>query len=222
MSESEWLGCIDPTPMLEFLRGKASDRKLRLFALGNAQALCGSLTDSRSREACRIMERYVDGEATSEECRIAVRSAHAAKDSAAHEQPGSSAYFAAHTAYYAVGSFDGYAAASNASSDDGKTAPLLNSQTGRKVHLLRCIFGNPFRPDSLDPAWLTPTVLNLAQSAYDERSLPSGHLDTDRLAILSDALEEAGCDDADILGHLRGAGPHVRGCHVLDLLLSKK
>jgi hypothetical protein len=48
-----------------------------------------------------------------------------------------------------------------------------------------------------------------------------GTLDNDRLAVLSDALEEAGCDDADLLDHLRSPGPHVRGCWVLDLLLGK-
>jgi hypothetical protein len=87
--------------------------------------------------------------------------------------------------------------------------------------ILHCIFGNPFRPVSLNPDLLTPTVLNPSQSAYDERIMPAGYLDPDLLAVLSDALEEAGCEDADILTHLRGSGPHVRGCHVLDLLLSK-
>jgi hypothetical protein len=62
-------------------------------------------------------------------------------------------------------------------------------------------------------------VLALAQTAYDDRLLPAGTRDPDRLAILADALEDAGCDNAEILSHLRGSGPHVRGCWVVDLLL---
>src|SRR5262249_24354350 len=75
--------------------------------------------------------------------------------------------------------------------------------------LLPELFANPFRSISIDPAWLTPTLLSVAQAAYDERSLPSGELDRERLIILSDALEEAGCTDTSILEHLRGPGPHV-------------
>jgi hypothetical protein len=62
-------------------------------------------------------------------------------------------------------------------------------------------------------------VTSLATAAYDERILPSGELDPARLAVLSDALEEAGCDDPDILNHLRSSGPHVRGCWAVDLIL---
>src|SRR5262249_40384407 len=79
---------------------------------------------------------------------------------------------------------------------------------------LRDIFGNPFRPVSLDSAWRTSTAVGLATAAYEERILPAGTLDRDRLAVLADALEGAGCDSADILSHLRGLGPHVRGCWV--------
>jgi hypothetical protein len=64
-------------------------------------------------------------------------------------------------------------------------------------------------------------IMRLAQAAYDNRILPAGTLDPARLAILADALEEAGCDNADILSHLRGPGPHVRGCWPVDLLLQK-
>jgi hypothetical protein len=64
-------------------------------------------------------------------------------------------------------------------------------------------------------------VLALAQAAYDERELPAGTLDTTRLAVLADAVEEAGCDQADLLAHLRGPGPHVRGCWTVDLLLGQ-
>jgi len=88
--------------------------------------------------------------------------------------------------------------------------------------LVRCLFGNPLMPVSLDPASRTPAVVSLAQAAYDERILPAGTLDPARLAVLADALEDAGCSDADLLSHLRGSGPHVRGCWVVDLLLEKE
>ncbi len=92
--------------------------------------------------------------------------------------------------------------------------------------LLRCIFGNPFGTTPIiDPAWLTwndGTVKRLAEAAYENRAIPAGTLDNARLAVLADALEEAGCGNADILTHLRDPGVHVRGCWVLDLLLRKK
>jgi hypothetical protein len=84
----------------------------------------------------------------------------------------------------------------------------------KNAHLLHDIFGNPFRPVALDPAWLTSDVLALARGIYDERAF-------DRMPILADALQDAGCDSADVLGHCRSAGPHVRGCWVVDLLLGK-
>jgi hypothetical protein len=82
-------------------------------------------------------------------------------------------------------------------------------------NLLRDVFGNPFHSVSLDPAWITPLVKGLALSIYDDRNF------TD-LPILADALEEAGCTNADILQHCRGPGPHVRGCWSLDLILCRK
>jgi hypothetical protein len=91
-----------------------------------------------------------------------------------------------------------------------------------QADLARDIYGNPFRPVSLDPTWRTSIVTALATPAYEERHLPAGTLDTQRLAILADALEDAGCTDEQILGHLRGPGPHVRGCWVVDLLLGKE
>ena len=84
-----------------------------------------------------------------------------------------------------------------------------------QAFLLRDIFGNPFRPITLDPRWLTSTVVDLAQAIYNERAF-------DRMPILSDALMDAGCDSEDIILHCRGDGPHVRGCWVVDLLLGKE
>ncbi|MBL8796889.1 MAG: hypothetical protein JNM56_23510 [Planctomycetia bacterium] len=84
----------------------------------------------------------------------------------------------------------------------------------KQVGPLRDIFGNPFRPVTADPAWRTSTVVSLAQAIYDERAF-------DRLPILADALEDAGCDHADMLNHCRQPGDHVRGCWVVDLLLQR-
>jgi hypothetical protein len=86
---------------------------------------------------------------------------------------------------------------------------------------LRDIVGNPFRPVTIDTSWQTPTALGLAQVAYDVRRLPSGELDPQRLSVLADALEDVGCANRQILDHLRGPGPHVRGCFALDFLLEK-
>lgn len=80
--------------------------------------------------------------------------------------------------------------------------------------LLRDVVGNPFGPIALDPAWLTSDVLALARGIYDERAF-------DRMPILADALQDAGCENADVLNHCRGDGPHVRGCWVVDLLLGR-
>ena len=65
------------------------------------------------------------------------------------------------------------------------------------------------------------TAARLASAAYEDRNLPEGTVDLVRLAVLADALEDAGCTDADLLGHLRGPGPHVRGCWAVDLILAK-
>ena len=80
--------------------------------------------------------------------------------------------------------------------------------------LLRDIFGNPFRPASCDPSWLTPAVVALATAIYRDRAF-------DRMPSLADALQDAGCDVANILTHCRSDEPHVRGCWVTDLLLGR-
>jgi hypothetical protein len=100
-----------------------------------------------------------------------------------------------------------------------------DQEKAAQVQLVYDLFGNPFRRARIGRGWLTwhdATVPKLAQTAYDERDLTSGHLDSKRLAILADALEEAGCSSEDILAHLRGPGPHVRGCWVIDLVMRKE
>ena len=80
--------------------------------------------------------------------------------------------------------------------------------------LVRCVYGNPFRPVAFDPKWRTEHTVGLALRMYDDREFAV-------MPILADALEEAGCDTADILTHCREPGVHVRGCWVVDLVLGK-
>jgi hypothetical protein len=80
---------------------------------------------------------------------------------------------------------------------------------------VRDVFGNPFRLGRLDAPCVSNTVTSLTHAIYTDRAF-------DRLPILADALEEAGCTDAEILSHCRGPGPHVRGCWVVDLVLGKE
>ena len=79
--------------------------------------------------------------------------------------------------------------------------------------LVRCVAGNPFRPAApAEPAWLTPTVVAVARGVYDNRRFHD-------LPVLADALQDAGCEDADWLDHCRTPGAHARGCWVVDAVL---
>jgi hypothetical protein len=210
VTEQEWLACTDPQKMLEALRasGKASDRKLRLFAVACCRRSWPLLTDERSREAVEVAERYADGLVNRRALRFAFS---CAADAFAHAA-------STHTA-------DPQAAAGVANAAHPEAGYYARCVTPRKGHpgFLRDLFGPlPFRPVTVPPAWQTPQVVALAQAAYEQRGPPAGTLDLARLAVLAGALEEAGCDQADLLDHLRGPGPHVRGCWAVDLLLGKE
>jgi hypothetical protein len=113
----------------------------------------------------------------------------------------------------------------NTSPEGGRFTPqdpaeferLTTAAKAALVPLVRDILGNPFRPVSLDPTWLTwrgGLVVSMTQRMYNSRDF------TD-MPILADPLEEAGCQDQDILAHCRSGGEHVKGCWVVDLLLGK-
>ena len=227
MTESEWLECTDPMPMLEFLQGKASDRKLRLFACACCRTVWDAIPLGDFRSSVLTAERYSEGLATTQE----LESALAGAENSIRYGLGRP-FFPIPEGQYSLYA-PAYAAASAATCGENSSLhaarrvvyELERGDEGRgsfcRCDSLRDIFGNPFRPIFLFPAWLIATVTSLAEAAYDERSLPSGELDPDRLAVLSDALEESGCDDSDILNHLRAPGPHVRGCWAVDLLLGR-
>jgi hypothetical protein len=241
VTEAEWLACTDPKPMLEFLRGKASERKLRLFAA----ACCRRVWEKVPRydqHAVETAEHFADGNAAEQELVDLQR----LMDREYERHQGERERFGDGwaSAYHALG-FPAWEAANSAfrtaaiavwidlpgyqSLDYRQEWPPIYwevraSEYAQQAGLLRDLFGNPFRLVTLSPAiltWNDSTVIRLAQAAYDERHLPAGTLDSGRLAVLADALEEAGCSDADILGHLRGPGPHVRGCWAVDLCLGK-
>ena len=91
-----------------------------------------------------------------------------------------------------------------------------DEQFAYQAELLREIFGNPFENPFFKPTWRTTDVMLLAQGIYDAKAF-------DRMPILADALQDAGCDNEDILAHCRDTSlTHVRGCWALDLVLGKE
>jgi hypothetical protein len=249
MTEQQWLTGIDPVAVREFLRAGASKRKLRLHGAACCRRVWHLLADSRSRFAVEVAERLADGEASEAEARAAGGAAYKASrrdpdDLLYHDNAACAATVVCQTeawrAAEAAASYAAFALADDSGGDrteaeaaaaadyalatgsggDRTEEALAAAASALRLRRLD-IFGNPFRPVNVSSSWLTPDVLTLAQAAYDDRTLPAGTLEPTRLALLADALEEAGCDNAEILGHLRGEGPHVRGCWVVDLLLGK-
>jgi hypothetical protein len=241
MTEAEWLACHDPRPILEFLKREAGDRKLRLFAVACCRRVVHLIRFKAPRHGLEVAERYADGLATTDQRFEAFRAVGAVKEfgtplGLAQLWMDRTTRMACLAVYEALMpeerlKFDGaatpplrsveavFARASRAAggrSSGTIDAAIKASDKERSVQasLARDIFGNPFRTVALNPNWLTSTVAGLAEGIYAERAF-------DRMPILADALQDAGCDNDDILTHCRGDGPHVRGCWVVDLLLGK-
>jgi hypothetical protein len=228
MTEPEWWESTDLLEMLNFLRGKASDRKFRLFQVACCRRAWSHLPDELCREAVLFAERYADGNGTDRQRRAMQKPvAHFADTNNLTEINARDAAFRANLktmmrgSAALLGAADVVGHAANRTGERGSAAYRAAYQAEMKAEasLIRCIFGNPFHPITLALACLTPTVVSLAQAAYDERLLPGGELDAHRLAVLADALEEAGCTERAVLDHLRASGPHVRGCFAVDLAL---
>jgi hypothetical protein len=195
MTEREWLQATDPRPMLEFLRDKASGRKLRLFVAGCIR----SVLTSRSKGMMSAAE-IIEG--------------HAEREILPVDRT---------TVYYSHSQMFGPNFLVATCPDDPHEfaeagVRYVRSQPPLASTLLRDIFGPlPFREVCIHPAWLTwqgGLAVSMARWMYDSRDF------TD-MPVLTDALEEAGCSDPDILRHCREPGEHVRGCWVVDLLLGK-
>jgi hypothetical protein len=228
--EAEWLVCGDPEVMLKFLSGKISERKLRLFGVACCRRIWQLLDDEHSRTAVEVAERFADGLASEDERAAQRQAALDASNEArlafeAHPERGWDALCLAEVAadaadytLYTPGLAKTARHAWKAVAHAGnikRTAVDFKNEMLAQCRLLREVVGNPFRPVSLDPLWLSwndGTLVALAHLIYHER-------DFERLPLLADALEDAGCTNADILNHCRGPGMHVRGCWVIDLLM---
>jgi hypothetical protein len=206
MTEAEWLAASDPTPMVELIWGKGSNRKLRLFSIACFRSVWNALTPGE-RETVRMAERVADGEVSYGELRLTTVKRRVLRsltgvtfdplDSGQRNK-----WLVQATPAECI------------SRQPIEDREVLGNPHHRYTHLLRDIFGKPFCPITPNPSWLTSTVVAIAEGIYADRAF-------DRLPILADALQDAGCDNADVLNHGRGGGVHVRGCWVVDLVLGK-
>jgi hypothetical protein len=235
--ETEWLACVRPDTLLSFVQGKLHRkvlrRKQRLLVCACCRLLWPLLTDSCSRHAVEVGERFARGTITPTERDAARR---AAEDAAKSMAPGSALFWAAWAVRLACYAGENLRSAADQAISCFADIEVLTElgpfraeiagegkakRTAARAHtckLVRDVFGPlPFRCPRVEPAWLAwgeATVPRIAQAIDDELAF-------DRLPILADALEDAGCTDEDILGHCRGPGPHGQGCWVVDLLLGE-
>jgi hypothetical protein len=233
VTESDWLTSTDPLAMLAFLRdrGPVSERKLRLFAVACCRLIWPLIDDATSRRAVEVAERFADGLVTDQELAAfsggryreattltpALSSATAAAGWSvvrrmSEEEAGLSARHASDATYYHVTNTPAYRRTRHNFEQllGGFVAACGREQSDS----LRDILGDPFRAVVVSPEWRTEAVVALACGVYEERAF-------ERLPVLADALEDAGCADEAVLAHCRGPGPHVRGCWVVDAVLDK-
>jgi hypothetical protein len=228
MTEAEWLAATSPGELLLWLGSKSSRRRsLRkngLFVVACAERVRSFMRHAVTISGLELAERLAEGVAAGSEGETylaefgaacppgdpgphevaRVVSFEAIKVLLPHRMGQSSEKLAVGAAQSCVGVF--YAA-----NDIARAV----QETAAHADLLRDVVGNPFRPVTFDPSWLTSTVRILAEGIYSEKAF-------DRLPILADALQDAGCGNDDILTHCRGKGPHVRGCWVVDAVLNKE
>jgi hypothetical protein len=217
MTEADWHSSADPQQMLQLLRdrGRLTQRKARLFACACCRSIWDGLPLPWGQEAVEVGERFADG-LTTNRVRHGIREAlQREKEVAITEQD-----------FYRAASLRDAHTPVDEDIAQGRFYLGPWDQPGVKCGILRDLVGPlPFSPVAIPPSvrmWRDGTVVRLAQAAYNERSLPGGTLDNVRLAVLADALEEAGCQLPEILTHLRAQSIHWRGCWALDLLLDKE
>ena len=215
MDEQEWLASRAPDEMLDslvhFRRGTVSERKLRLFACACCRRIWDQLPDAAHRRAVEVAERFADGLAGLTELAEAREAVvQIERHAAVLARSSATSWAVIHTA----GQHSSWETWIRVAFDAVCHPRTRDGERREQAALLRDIIGNPFQPVTADLALRNETAGAVAQAIYDEHRFGD-------LPILADALEEDGCTDAEILGHCRGPGPHVRGCWLLDLILGK-
>jgi hypothetical protein len=231
MTEAEWLACRRPWEMLAALRArhfnfvKAGRRRLRLFGCACCRRIW-RLLDAKARRWVERAEGMADGGpplSPQEQQELEQEARRPHSTTSVREQGRIAASYTLSAKVMmatGAGTIVGAALAMKTwkqKHDNRAAGRVCLKEAAAEVALLREVFGNPFRPVRLNPAWLRyqdGAAPNLARSIYEERAF-------DRLPILADALEDAGCDHADLLAHCRQPGEHVRGCWVVDTLLGR-
>lgn len=204
MTAEEWESCTDQHDMLLALPNGTSDRKLRLFAIWCYRYRFPDTSDAEFA-VVDALERRLDGDISDTEWfeTYSAVGGHGGSRALQHLLAVSPLSAARQSATFK------HLLGTTIRDPEIRERDRLTAQ-----NMLREVFGNPFRPVVPDPTWLTSDVLLLVRGIYDERAF-------DRMPILADALQDAGCDNEEVLSHCRGTGPHVRGCWVVDLLLGK-
>jgi hypothetical protein len=235
MAEFDWDSGDDPVPLLQFLAasGRAGTRKLRLFLVACGRSVWGSLPDESHGQAVELLEHMADG-GTWEGYQLATEPVREPRWAFRPPALPEAVLYAGRAVIHAVQSHGGpgyqvefahWVAHQAFAANTGQPGISDREERATQCRLLRDIVGDPFRPlPALAPllSWGDEVIPRLARAAYEERVLPEGTLDATRLAILADALEDAGCDNKEILSHLREQGQvHVRGCWALDAVLGR-
>jgi hypothetical protein len=225
MTEEKWKTATGIVGMLAVPQVASNLRKMRLFGVACCRQVLGWSADAPVQDTLAIAEQYADGELTDGGVRRRSRAVTTAyytlmrTKGAQNSKRGRAELLSLTASMSTLEPEARNAAKSTVDRILGGRAVLgdLSVQNLRKLFpdLLRCIFGNPFHPVTLDPSWLTSTALALARGIYVERAF-------DRMPILADGLQDAGCNNEAILDHCRGPGPHTRGCWVCDLGLGKE
>jgi hypothetical protein len=227
LPEREWLNYHEhPDSMLyDELPNPISERKERLLITAFFRRAWHLITDVRVRRAIEVAERYADGQATPDELRSACATLEAFNDAFQNpamwhgvvgfafiaSDPRASATDAAYVAAENIGR---QAARAVDPDSDEVDEHALAIERAAQCALARELLGNPFRVIVFEPSWRTSTVVALARQMYEAR-------DFSAMPILADALQDAGCDNEDILDHCRAEQTHVRGCWVVDVVLGK-
>jgi hypothetical protein len=210
MTKKQWLAATDWQKMRRHIEQRTDyERKVRLFSVACCRRIAHLFEDPRSDEAVAVSELFADGKATRKQLQGAERAVLKAVHEAVAEHGANAQAWARDAAWRTARHEFIHDGAESCLRAVAHTQAEVEAQTV----LFRDIFGIPFGRARRPKSWLTSDVLLLARGIYEEKAF-------DRMPILADALQDAGCTSEDVLSHCRDTNQlHVRGCWVVDLLL---